>query len=128
VSDAAADYMRQYLDSEYVARVARETTARLREGVPVAIPYEPGNMTRYELVLTPMESVAESPSTHPVAHDSPRNDSICIAIVNEFATAIVLPILNPNFWLHPSYISEKMNVGDGDALALLALFQEISRQ
>lgn len=124
--ELAADYKRDRLDGSYVDRVARTAAAMLREGCAVAIPYEPKNGTRYELVLTPLSHTFENPSHLPVAADCARHDCVAVAIVNEPRVAIVLPILAPGFAVHPSYLQDKLRISGGDALALLALFQEIS--
>jgi hypothetical protein len=124
---AADKYKIQYLDAAYVDRLGRQIAASLREGVPVACPYQPQNGTRYELVLTPMFAVSEWPSQYPVSADYPREHSVTIAIVNDgYRRAITLPILQPGFWLHESYLQEKLGVSEGDALALLALFELVS--
>ncbi len=45
------------LDLGYIRRIGTHAGVRLREGQVVAMDYQPGNGTRYELVFTPLSAL-----------------------------------------------------------------------
>lgn len=123
--ETASEYKTSRLKGDYVDRLAETAARSLLEGLPVVIAYEPGNATRYEVILTPLGAAVEPVTSYPVAQDCGRDHCVAVAVMNMNA-AMVLPMLEHGFYYHPSYIREKLDLSDGDALALMALFEAIN--
>lgn len=80
----------------------RAASAEIQGAESVRIDWQPGNATRYDVLFTDLQ----------------RGGFWAMAVLNEPFNACI-PLL-PG-WIHPSYLSKKLDVSDGDAEAISKL-------
>jgi len=126
---------RAHLDHDYVGQTAAAVAACLREGVPIEVNYQPGDMTSYQLVFVPLQEIRCAPGRRARSAGQVDWEPRCqfgvsrsvgcalIAWVGHGATALDLAA---GHWV-AGYISG-LFTGSGNCEALAALFDAVAEE
>lgn len=116
------------MDDAQKQEIGELIRARLEDGLTVEISYEPGDMTRYELVFN---RVATNERLHGIGGivglGNDRSPWVLVSLLNcgTRGSAAVFALLEGDPG-HPSYISEKLIDNESSAHALHELFAHIA--
>ena len=119
------------LDMEYVAEMAAAIAAELNRGWPVEVAFQPGDMTFYGLVFTPLWVTAIVPQEGEVRACrgmGTHRGATLVSYVDH--TAYPIDLSPDRGYLHWSYISEKFFGGSptSSAVTLTLLLRAISER
>lgn len=119
---------------DYIAEIGERARMYLEDGQPVSIDYQPGNGTRYPMVLTPMKAIKQlSQWSIPSGHSTEVENVVVVAMV-ESGLSYSFTMLNRHAYLAPGYVAGKLGYNGGgedggneaDGQALSALFAAIA--
>lgn len=118
------------LDQAYIKSVGEEIHTKLAEGEVVALCYEPGDMTRYQLLFTPVSALHQIPGGAfvPVGIWPDRFSYTLVSEIHDhhpFCYPFNLSVGRGE--LHPSYVHEKVGKHNvASTCAYTALFRAIA--
>lgn len=118
---------------DYIEQVGIKARAMLSTGLPVSIDYQPGNGTRYPMVLTPMKMVQHlSQWQVPSGHGEDTDSVVIVTMVEGCGTGYSFEMLDRHGYLAPNYVASKLGYmrgedgSEADGQALAALFAVIA--